>query len=370
MNFNKKMYLIDENQYNKLLALNKTGLISPEAQVNQFQTKFMKDRIKNQNENENLWSRIHDKIEPLINSHANITHPPPLQPPPTTTITPPSSGTHHGMTSPPGTPISSFFPNESIGLPRSAPSVARQLDRSFSRVGGPSEGVINEEEGEGEEEEEQGAVGGELTLKEKQEKERDRRQSVLGDILKGASTRNRSKLISLYHTLCQQPNVHITPSKIVINGVESRGSTVQILSQLVSTRKTFDFRHDKELINALSNIPDILFVVLNKEAIWLILEHNEGKTNEGVEIRTPNTIKKRPDAPKQSAKKQSAKKPSQRDRRRQRESMQLLQDWGQEHGMDIDTRYPLTPGTVNDLLSKKGKGKLSTKRRLKWESLF
>ena len=141
------------------------------------------------------------------------------------------------------------------------------------------------------------------------------------------------------------------------------------MSQLVSSRKTFDFRNDKELINALANVPDILFVVMNQEAIWLILEHNGGKTNDGDELKTPATVKRMRNAPK-SQKKPGIPNVPPVDQQRQRESMSVLKQWGRENGMDIDDRYPLTPGTVNDLLKKKGKGKLSQKRRLKWESLF
>ena len=372
MNFNKKMYLIDQNQYDKLLALNKTGTLPPEVQVNQFQTKFIKDRIKNQNENDNLWTRIHDKIEPLINSHASIPQPPPLQQTPIGQA--PPSSVHHGFTTPPATPISSYFPS----LPPPASSVARQLDRSFRRVEGPSQatGLKEEEEPveeeEEEEEEERGAAGGITREEERRLKERDRRQSVLGDILKGISTRNRSKIISLYHTLVEQPNVHITPSEITINGVKSRGSTIQVLSQLVSSRKTFDFKDDLPLIKVLANVPDILFVVMNQKAVSLILDQNDGKTTDGSqELRTPNTVKKRP----RVTFKPPVQSPKQR--KRQRESLQALQDWGRENDMDIDTRYPLTPRTVQNILEptigiygKKGKGKLSQKRRLKWESLF
>ena len=375
MNFNKKMYLIDQNQYDKLLALNKTGTLPPEVQVNQLQTKFIKDRIKNQNENDNLWSRIHDKIEPLINSHASIPQPPPLQQTPIGQG--PPSSVHHGFTTPPATPISSYFPS----LPPPAPSVARKLDRSFRRVEGPSQatGVREEEEPEEEEEEdeeERGAVGGMTREEENRLKERDRRQSVLGDILKGISTRNRSKLISLYHTLCEQPNVYITPSEIIINGVKSRGSTIQVLSQLVSSRKTFDYKDDLALIKVLANVPDILFVVMNEKAVSMILDANDGKTTDGTqELRTPNTVKKRPrvtfkppvETPKEIKKQRESSK----------RASQILQDWGRENDIELDTRYPLTPRTVRDILNpttstsgKKGKGKLSQKRRLKWESLF
>ena len=358
MSLNKRMYLIDQDQYDRLLKSN--AKIPSQIELNQLQTKFVKDRTKDDVQSENLWSKIVQKIQPLIEAHANQVQQStqanqsqqPAQIPPSAVQPPNSSFTPYHPT-----PISSFFPHSQPPLDDSQP-VVRNLHEDF--------------------EQEAGAVGGESREEPDRASliERDRRQSVLGDVLNTIPPRYRSRVISLYKTLVDRPGVRINDNKILIDGIEQNGTPGEIMVDLVDSKKKLKY-HNPAIISVLSEVSDILFIVKNQEATWQILE---GARVRNTPMRTPvpNTVKKgrsglRPRHQKKNEQNEQNERNEQNARNAlQRESLSVLQDWGKDHGIDIDTRYPIPDDVARELVrNKRGKGKINKRLpKIKWESLF
>ena len=334
----RKMYLIDESAYEKLKNL------PPAIQLNQERTKFVRDRIKNQNENENIWSKLTERIQPLLNAHG--IPPTQQQQQQQQQHQQQQQQQQQQLTPPSGAPAS--VARQGFDL------VARNLDRELADL----------------DEEELGAIGGEPRQQRRQSqqqqqqldedpeglKERDRRLSVLGDVVNQAPKHCRSKFIALYKILVEQPGVRITPSKITVNGKRQKGSTVDVLSDLVKNKQTLRYKNP-DLISVLSQISDILFTVINKEATWQIL--NAGQ-EQGLSMRTPVEKNKR---------NRKKKNQANEGERLTSSGLKRLQDFERSRGFDIDTTY------LDESLNKRGKGKVSKNRRpsnfrFKWESLF
>ena len=349
------MYLIDEDTYERLKQLNESKIPS-QIRLNQEQSKFVKDRTKDDVQTGNLWSKIVEKIQPLLNA-SQVQPVQPVQP---------------DQSAQSAQPLKSI-----LRRPTFTPSQEHPRDSSFWWDDyAPDDSLTPTRNLQEEFEREAGAVGGDPFQQQQQQQlspdrpsliERDRRQSVLGDVLKNVPKRFRSRVIVLFRMLSEQPGVRINDDKILVNGVRQHGETALVLADLVNPKRKLTY-HNPDLIKVLSKINDILFTVQNQEATWLIVQESK---LEGTPLNTPVTVKRNP-----RSKKNVTPAPQKKGRgdtpRIQREGMRELENWGKQYGMDIDTSVELPKDLAQELvLNKRGKGKIHDRLpKIKWQTVF
>lgn len=318
----KKLWLLNDAEYQKYKKL-----ISPQISLNQDYQKLTQDRVMNKIQDDQIWHRLGSRIQPLIQANQNpIPNPVP-----------------HPTTLPPITPHQPRYRSSSIRgtptFPRLPPwddtddNVDVTLTESQPILGADGLPLL-------------GAEGG---------GDQPNVDDVKETILNETPNQYRGYVELLYDMMVQSPQIRITSDHVYANGVVCIGRSSIILINLVKPNKTLTYRNP-DLMKALSKIDGILDVVNNLQAVGTIKKLLPPSTP-GV-FATPPTTKKPPREYKRSP----------RSKAQMRQSLDKLNKWAKERGMDIDMDADLPeeywePSSVQ----KKGSGR---KKRISWRSLF
>ena len=215
--FSRKYWLLSDSEYQQLKKAGQP--VPPEITLNQLQSEFMNQRMQDRIQEENNWSKLGEKIRPLIQAQ---TAPPPLNP----SIEQSLSSTVTQM------PLKTLLPAQptaDLNLPSFQPESDGETD------GLPENQTV----------------------------------PVIKRILKEVPAKFRKKVEALYDRLTRDSRFKIDEDYVTADGVQCQGRTSSLLLNLCKNNRNTKY-NDPHLYEVLKTIPDIRDFVFNERALELI----------------------------------------------------------------------------------------------------